>query len=758
MKGLISELKRRNVLRTAAAYLAGSWLILQVAESLEPAFGYGTAYVRYLVIVLAIGAIPVLAVSWTFEWTPSGIKRDEEISPADRPSKAHARTWDRIIVVVMALALGLFAFDRFVLSPQREALLIEQATEAGAELERSKAPVIAHESVAVLPFSNLSADPTNEYFSDGLTETLLHMLAQLSDIKVAARTSSFLFKDKTEDVRTIAATLSVAHILEGSVQKFGNRVRISAQLVRGADGYQIWSHHYDRELDDIFAIQDEIAKDVANSLGIALLTDGGSEIVGMFTEDATAYDIFLQAREQQVKGTIQSLELAETLFKEALERDPSFADAKLALVRNIYLQSSQGFQGMDDNVAATREMLGLISEMLAVNPDNLEARQFDLRLRADLAFYEMELPTYHELVAELVETFQEGNGNPHVRARASAYLAGNGRFDEGLQLVRDGLVNDPLNVDLLLAQANLFGRSGRPKDAEQSLLAALELQPGNPVILWYLGMVNVGMQDILKGLDYWRRTELADPNDPRPTHEILLTFTEVGMYEHAERWMQELRSRTSDVGLLVAAEIQTAGERGDENALRKVVPEAIDDLFRKGISDTSAGLLLLEYTNIVIKDGNAGAALDRFEANFPGVTNIVGDTDHEWQEQMVRMRAVLPLIRETADDATWRQTIEAFDSNYRESGRELNEGSWNHFWMEYHLNGFDAGKKAFFHVFPEDIYILSWRWHRLVRENWTAELRADPDIAAAIADRNARVAVLRGQIEEMVQGDIWQEQ
>jgi TolB-like protein/predicted Zn-dependent protease len=755
MGGIISELRRRNVVRTGAAYLAGSWLLLQVVETLVPVFGFGNTFIRFFVIVLIIGFIPTLVFSWAFEWTPEGFKRDQDTSPDDQQAKAQARTWDRIILVVMALALGLFAFDRFVLSPQREAQLIELATEAGAEMERAKVSTVVHESVAVLPFANMSADPANEYFSDGLTETLLHMLAQFSDLKVAARTSSFAFKDKNEDIRVIAAALSVAHVLEGSVQKFGNRVRVTAQLIRAADGYHIWSHNYDRELDDIFAIQDEISADVASALGTSLLADSESPIIGVFTDDVTAYDIFLQALEQQARGTFESLAQAERLFKESLARDPSFVDAKLALVRNSYLKMRQGASDLDVESPAMRL---LIDEMLAANPGDLAARQYDLRLRSNIAINDMELPKYHELMQELFLLFQEGDGNPHIRAQTAIYLANNERLDDALDLMHRGLINDPLNVDLLTSQAYLFSIAGRLDDAEQPLLTALELQPRNPTLLWYLGSLEIGRKDILRGLDYWRRTELADPNDPRPTSEIALTFTEIGMYDYSERWKASLRSRTSNIGRIAAVDVQTAAERGDEDALRKIVPGAIDKMFKGEFGGETGSLLLREYVNIMIDDGQARAALDYIETYHPGVSDIANNAAGDWETLRLQKTAVLPLLKEIEDESAYRQAVEAFAANWRESGINLDEGTWNHFWMEYHVNGLDAGKKAFFQTFDEDRYILAWHWHSLMRERWTAELRADPDVAAVVMERQARVAELGEQMKEIVKRPLWQEQ
>jgi TolB-like protein len=270
-------------------------LLIQIAETLFPIFDLSNAAVRLIVIVMGIGFIPVMALSWAMEWTPEGLKKDPGYTSGHSLVSKHAKTWDRIILLVLALALGLFAFDKFVLAPEREANIVESATQAGVELEKARVSAIPDESVAVLPFVNMSGDPENEYFSDGLTETLLHMLAQLADLKVAARTSSFAFKNQNADIRTIATTLSVAHVLEGSVQKSGDRIRVTAQLIRADDGYHVWSQNYDRTLVDIFAIQDEIAADVANALGSTLLAGNDSTIVGLFTDDVDAYDIYLKA-------------------------------------------------------------------------------------------------------------------------------------------------------------------------------------------------------------------------------------------------------------------------------------------------------------------------------------------------------------------------------------------------------------------------------------------------------------------------------
>jgi len=751
---LISELRRRNVLRMAVAYLAGSWLFLQVVETLQPVFGFDDTTLRYFVIALAIGFIPALAISWAFEWTPEGLRREQEPAPKTEAAKAQARTWDRIILVVMALALGLFAFDRFVLSPEREAALIEAATEAGAEMERAKVSAIAHESVAVLPFVNMSADPANEYFSDGLTETLLHMLAQLTDLKVAARTSSFAFKNKNVDIRSIAADLGVAHVLEGSVQKAANRVRITAQLIRADDGFHVWSQSYDRTLDDIFAIQDEIAADVARALGSTLLAGNDSAVVGLFTDDVDAYDIYLKALQQQAAGTFDALSKAEALFNEALLVDPSFIDAKLALMRNYILKLYSGVGEYDSIlVASTR----LISEVLAEDPDNLAARQYDLKLRSDAAAAAMDMLTRRALMDELVMSFREGYGDPFLRFFSVNYLVGQSRPDEALQLLQEALASDPLNVDLLKAQATLLWDTVGPDAAELPLKTALKVQPDNPDVLRRLGILEFSRKRVVKGLRYMRRVELVDPLDAAPTHEIALTLNEVGLYEHADRWLEEFRSRATARSQIIELEVHMAAERNDEAALSRIVPGAFAESLEGDPDDGIPNVLLNEYAVIMLADGNAQQGLDYIESFYPGISRIGGDAVTGWNELSIQSLAVLPLLRSLSDDATNRRNGEAFMALLQSRGVVIAEDNPGFVRIQYSRHGLDAAKAAFLATFTDDMYILSYNWHQFKRAPWAAALRADPDVIAVMAARELRIAELRDQVLEMMQEPEWQE-
>ena len=266
---LFSELKRRNVIRVATAYVVAAWLIIQVVETILPAFGYGDFFLRIVVIVLAIAFVPTLVFSWVFEITPEGLKREVEVAREESITRFTGKKLDRIITVLLALALGYFAFDRFVLVPARVAEIVEET----AQLARSEALVESYgdKSIAVLPFVNMSGDPGQEYFSDGIAEELLNLLAKIPELRVISRSSAFRFKGKDLDIPTIAEQLNVAHILEGSVRKAGNQIRITAQLIDARSDTHLWSDTYDHTLDDIFAIQDRISAEVVAQLKVRLL-------------------------------------------------------------------------------------------------------------------------------------------------------------------------------------------------------------------------------------------------------------------------------------------------------------------------------------------------------------------------------------------------------------------------------------------------------------------------------------------------------
>jgi adenylate cyclase len=266
---LFAELKRRNVFRVGAAYLVAAWLVIQLVETIFPAFGFGDSAVRFTVIILGVGFVPVLILAWAFELTPDGVKRDSQVDPSQSDSSLGRRQLNRALIVLLVAAVSFFAIDKFILSSSQQA-----AQTAGIATEHqagSEAAVPAQSrSVAVLPFVAMSSGVDDEYFADGLTEEILNSLASVPELLVTARTSSFHFKGTDLPVPQIAATLGVANVVEGSVRRAGERVRITAQLIRAADGFHLWSETYDRTLEDVFAVQEDIARNIAEVLDVVL--------------------------------------------------------------------------------------------------------------------------------------------------------------------------------------------------------------------------------------------------------------------------------------------------------------------------------------------------------------------------------------------------------------------------------------------------------------------------------------------------------
>ena len=286
----ITELKRRNVIRMAGLYLVGAWLLTQVAGTVLPMFGAPGWIARSVVILLALGFIPAMIFAWIFELTPDGLKRDAEVAPEESIAPQTGRKMERSILVLFAIALVFFGFDKFYLAPKREAALVVITSQTvKAETLASSKTAISEKSIAVLPFVDMSQAKDQEYFSDGLAETTLDMLSRVPDLKVISRTSSFAFKGKLMDVREIGKKLGVAHILEGSVQQSGDTLRITAQLIRASDGAHLWSKQYDRKMADIFKIQDEVATEVVNAIQGVLPAADQQRMIGQNTGNVAAY-------------------------------------------------------------------------------------------------------------------------------------------------------------------------------------------------------------------------------------------------------------------------------------------------------------------------------------------------------------------------------------------------------------------------------------------------------------------------------------
>jgi TolB-like protein len=332
---LFNELKRRNVIKVTIAYIVMAWLVMQVADVILNNIVAPGWIFHVLLLFLAIGLPFAVFFAWAFEMTPEGIKRESDVDRSQSITTRTGRKLDFLIIGVLVLGLGYFAYDKFVVSAGREAALVEATTQAVAEQAATEPKVAANssKSIAILPFVNMSADKDNEYFSDGISEELLNALVKVNELRVASRTSAFAYKGKEVPITQIARELGVDHILEGSVRKAGNRVRITAQLIDGETDRHLWSKTYERELIDLFNIQEEISNNIVDALKIVLDVDESAAMnrAQRPTDNLEAYELYLRGRYQWRTRRLANIRNAIALFEQAIELDPKFARAYEAL-------------------------------------------------------------------------------------------------------------------------------------------------------------------------------------------------------------------------------------------------------------------------------------------------------------------------------------------------------------------------------------------------------------------------------------------
>lgn len=431
---IFNELKRRNVFKVGIAYVIVAWLVAQVLQLVFESFGTPVWAIKSVLVLLAIGLPFALFFAWAFEMTPDGIKREEDVDRSQSITSQTSSKLNFMITVVMALALVYFAYDKFVLSGDRQAAPAEETT--SAIVEAPVAEEVSTESdwsIAVLPFVNMSSDPEQEYFSDGISEELLNGLAKIDSLKVAARTSSFSFKGQNLPVGEIADVLGVAHILEGSVRKSGSQIRVTAQLIRVSDGFHMWSETYDRELVNIFAIQDEITAAIVDELRLRL-TDQ-SQIASTATDNTEAYKEYLQGRYFWNLREVENLYLAAGHFERATQLDPSYADAWLGVAESWVLLPAWefSFEKAPEQLEQARQAA---NRALELNPKSGRAY-------AVLGYRNLLRLEWRECFLNFEQALKLEPGSATTWHWYAGGLAAVGRFDESSQAYQKAVALDP---------------------------------------------------------------------------------------------------------------------------------------------------------------------------------------------------------------------------------------------------------------------------------------------------------------------------
>ena len=492
-RSLFAELKRRNVFKAGVAYLALGWVVTQVTATVAPVFHMPDWIVMVVVWIGVIGFPFVLMFSWIYELTPEGLKRESEIDRSASITHVTGRRLDYIIIGLLVLAIGFTAFDRFM--PRRggsttsSGATMSSVVSTGAAVSLaapSMTPATSGNSIAVLPLANESGDTSQQYFSDGISEDLITSLSQFPGLRVIGRASAFLFRDSKEDSRSIGAKLGVSHLLEGSVRRSGEMVRISAELIDTTDGTAQWSERYDRPYKDLFALQDEITRAVTGALRGKLLpgehaAEQSERPPGGSLE---AYSALLQGRFYRLRRSEADLRKAVGFFTQATQLDPRYAlawselSSAWTLLSGAFLEGAAARDAYVKARAAADRALALAPDLAAAHNargDLLQSADFDWR----------------GAEAEFRRALELAPNDAEAKVNLSIKLAAYGELDHALDLTQQVLETEPLRADGYKWLANYLLGLQRFDEAERAINKAIELQPAAPNYYAWLTVIEI---------------------------------------------------------------------------------------------------------------------------------------------------------------------------------------------------------------------------------------------------------------------------
>ena len=468
LKEFLAELKRRNVIKSAMAYLVISWIIIQVTTTVLPTFGTPQYVTKTIIFILGLGFPLWLMFAWVYEITPDGIKKTVTIKREDSITPQTSNRLNKIIIGALSIAIILLVIN----------LVIDKSSVSGIPNDTTNDITSKKDkSIAVLAFADMSPQKDQEYFSDGISEEILNLLAKIPDLKVISRTSSFAYKGKEENISKIGEELKVEHVLEGSIRKSGNTFRITAQLIKVSDGAHIWSETYDRDMTDIFKIQDEIAGKVTQQLKATLLGE-----IASTTVDPKAYDLYLQAKQVGRQGNEEAFKNAETLIRQSIAIDSNYAPAWAYLSSIIYNQIYRflTLPMTEENINKGKEAA---KKVILLDPN--------------------EASGYSGLAI-----FEQSNWD---------FAAANDYIKKALALA-------PENADVLGKAANNATNFGKLEEALQFDLKAVELDPLNYSRNYNLAIDNLMKKDYDNAIKYLQTFLLHYPNAAGAHHSMAMAY------------------------------------------------------------------------------------------------------------------------------------------------------------------------------------------------------------------------------------------
>jgi TolB-like protein/Tfp pilus assembly protein PilF len=594
---LVTELRRRNVLRMAVLYVIAAWLIMQVTEVVKDLASLPGWVGPTVLGLLAIGFPIALIFSWFYELTPEGIALEKDIQPGESMTHVSGRRLDFIVISLLCAAVILFAYDKWW------------------------TPDPPDRSVAVLPFVNMSGSADTDYFSDGLTETLLHTIARLPDLKVPARTSVFFFKGQDTDVSEIAEQLGVSNLLEGSVQRDGNKVRIVAQLIEAETGFSLWSDTYDREMSDVFAVQDDIANSVAEALQVALLGAApATPVASLATRNTQAYEKYLQALEQKNIASYGSLAAAEGLFKEALSLDPYFAEATVELAKTYNMQAETGLLTYEE---ATARIRPLLDQALRLDPD--DGRALGMLAALDWAptvlAYGLVSEQASRVEAEMLRAIELAPSDADLYVAMANIATNANRNEESLDWIDKGLAVDPLSARLHLQRGGMLLETlERPEEAAESFARAHEILPRWTAATSSAGEAAFAMGNFADGISWYLHTMSLDPQDHETPAMISRIYYQLGMWDEGDAMLRQAQALAPQVTFTRSVQLERhlLADNYERAVLlaEQMIRDEVEN--RRGAYDMAVS----GYVSSMIELGQSERVAKFFESVQPGISSV----------------------------------------------------------------------------------------------------------------------------------------
>jgi len=518
-----AELKRRNVYKVAVAYAVVGWLLVQITTQVFPTFEIPNWAMRLIVLAIIIGFPIALVVAWAFELTPQGLKRTEDADlAAQTRTKPHA--WIYIVIVGTLLSVGLFFIGRY---SAKNATPRQDASAA-----RTEAATVSQKSIAVLPFDNLSRDPDNAYFCEGVQDEILTRLAKVADLKVISRTSTQHFKSTPDNLPQIAKQLGVAHILEGSVQKKSDQVRVNVQLINALTDAHLWADTYDRKLTDIFAVESEIAKTIAETLQARLTGSEKSSIAKTPTVNPEAYELYLKGKFFAEKRTGADLRKSIEYYDQAIAKDPNYPLAYVGLANSHLLLSVYGALSPKEAASPAKAALKKALEL----DDSLAEAHASSGLLATL---ELDL---NRAISELERAIQLNPNNSTAHHWIALPLMTMGQFDRGVAEAKRAIELDPLSLIINSDLCWVYFNGRRFDEAEAQARKTLEMDPRFYVAHFYLGEALQFQGKLTDAIaEFQKSVELN--NDPFSLAMLGQAYARQGKTDEARKILARLREQ-----------------------------------------------------------------------------------------------------------------------------------------------------------------------------------------------------------------------